>query len=181
MKWAEMLELEDCDLCPLKKAEICPGGFTCYGGAPIEPPCTCFDDDTDLDEWVEDFYERQKAREDYEDKRIQEEKRRKERAERAAKTKRELKLYCLEEINAIHTIKKCIAVVEAQKRIAESLSFAINATNEMFRYTERVSENPVFGEELTRLNKELEDEQRKYEEKRKAFYENREKLCHKGE
>lgn len=26
---------EDCELCPVLKAELCTGGFTCYGGQPI--------------------------------------------------------------------------------------------------------------------------------------------------
>lgn len=41
-----------CEECPIYKAEICNGGWKCYGGAPIEPPCCSFTDDTDMDEWA---------------------------------------------------------------------------------------------------------------------------------
>lgn len=44
----------DCCGCPIKKAEYCLGGFACYGGEPIEPPCCDMDEDTDLDAWVDD-------------------------------------------------------------------------------------------------------------------------------
>ena len=37
MKWKEFLEIEDCDLCPIKEAELCGGGASCYGGSPIDP------------------------------------------------------------------------------------------------------------------------------------------------
>ena len=56
---------EDCELCPVLKAELCTGGFTCYGGQPIEPPCCSMDEDTDLDQWVEDALERERKYEEY--------------------------------------------------------------------------------------------------------------------
>ena len=60
MLWKEISEDGWCDNCPLPKSEICPGRFACYGGEPVEPPCCNFDDDTDLDKWVSDYYERER-------------------------------------------------------------------------------------------------------------------------
>lgn len=49
----------ECDVCPIKEAGFCPGGWTCYGGEPVEPPCTSIDEDEDLDVWVsEAMYQR---------------------------------------------------------------------------------------------------------------------------
>lgn len=62
---------DDCDNCPLKQHDICSGGWQCYGGEPIELPCCSFNDDTDLDKWVDDYFERQRVWEDAEDRRIQ--------------------------------------------------------------------------------------------------------------
>ena len=39
----------NCEICPLLEENICPGGYRCYGGAPIEPPCCSIDEDADLD------------------------------------------------------------------------------------------------------------------------------------
>lgn len=54
MLWKDFKEKEDCYGCPLLEHEMCTGGYQCYGGEPIEPPCCNFDDDTDLDKWVDD-------------------------------------------------------------------------------------------------------------------------------
>lgn len=70
MLWKDFKETEDCESCPLLDTEICPGGWRCYGGEPIEPPCCSFNDDTDLDKWVEDYFERQIKWEEQEDARI---------------------------------------------------------------------------------------------------------------
>lgn len=40
----DVVESGDCSGCPLYNNE-CPGGWKCYGGEPIEPPCCGWDDD----------------------------------------------------------------------------------------------------------------------------------------
>lgn len=129
---------EDCDNCPLKQNDICSGGWQCYGGEPIEPPCCSFNDDTDLDKWVDDFFKRQRAWEDAEDRRIQAEQKRKEQNALAQKRRREAKWAVRHETNEIKTLRKRIAANEAAARLASSLAFAFNTTNEMFGYEERV-------------------------------------------
>lgn len=65
MLYSEFIEkeLECCD-CPLYN-DICPGGITSNGrGGLLEPPCCMFDDDTDMDEWVTEYYERQRRYEE---------------------------------------------------------------------------------------------------------------------
>lgn len=50
-------EITDCENCPLLKEEICPGGMTSSSdGTPVEPPCCGFNDDTDLDQLIDDYH-----------------------------------------------------------------------------------------------------------------------------
>lgn len=130
---------DDCDNCPLKQHDICSGGWQCYGGEPIEPPCCSFNDDTDLDKWVDDYFERQRVWEDAEGRRIQAEQKRKERNALAQKRRREAKWAVRHESNEIKILRKRIAANEAALRLASSLAFAFNTTNEMFGYDERAN------------------------------------------
>lgn len=65
MLWKDFKQKEDCYGCPLLENELCNchGDIVCYGGEPIEPPCCNFDDDTDLDKWVDDILARRRRRE----------------------------------------------------------------------------------------------------------------------
>lgn len=38
----KLSEIDDCSICPLPGESLCPGGMVCYGGEPIEPPCTSY-------------------------------------------------------------------------------------------------------------------------------------------
>lgn len=71
-------EIEYCENCPLLKEEIYPGGMTSsQSGTPIDPPCCSFDDDTDLDQWIEDYYDGQMRYEEYIYKKREEEQKKK--------------------------------------------------------------------------------------------------------
>lgn len=170
MIWKDFAEKEDCDGCPLLENEICPGGFSCYGGDPIEPPCCCFEDDTDLDEWVSDYFDRQRRYEEAEDKRLQEEKKKKEQAKKAAETRRAMRWYCWTEIQELKRAQKALEVKKAVERFASSLVEAINVTNEIFRYEERVTVNSEISAEVQRLEAEVNAAKKAYDSKRKEFY-----------
>lgn len=173
MLWKELAEKESCDECPLLENEICPGGVRCYGGAPIEPPCCCFEYDTDLDEWVNDYFERQRKWEERESEKLQAERKKKERAKKAADTRRAMRWYCREEIRALKQAQNALEVQKATERLASSLAEAINVTNEMFRYDERVSVRPEISAAVKRLESEVAKAEERYEAKRKEFYSNR--------
>lgn len=49
------------------------------------------------------------------------------------------------------------------ERFARSLAVAFNATNEMFRYSERKEVNPAITEELQSLREELEKAEQNFE------------------
>ena len=49
-------DIDDCDNCPLRKSD-CNGGMTSGGGGnPIEPPCTSWNDETEIYEGMYDKY-----------------------------------------------------------------------------------------------------------------------------
>ena len=47
----KLSEIDDCSICPLPGEGLCPGGMVCYGGEPIEPPCTSWDGDEDVEDY----------------------------------------------------------------------------------------------------------------------------------
>ncbi len=161
-------EIEDCENCPLLAEEICPGGMTSSpSGTPIEPLCCSFDDDTDLDQWISDYYDSQRRYEEYLDRKWKEEQEKKRKAEKAKKRRDYLKWYCFDEKMEVKKARKRLAAHQAAVRFAESMAFAINTTNEMFQYSERVSVNKKVDDELERLQNALADAEMKLKEKQK--------------
>lgn len=161
---------EDCTLCPLLKSEFCTGGMACYGGAPIEPPCCGMDEDTDLDKWVEDAIEKRRKHNEYLRKKDEEEREKKEKAKKAAETRRRMRIYCMDEIVKLKQAKKALKAAQAAERMASSFAFAVNATNEMFRYDERVKVRPEVSDAVKELQELVEKFETAYKEKRKEFY-----------
>lgn len=161
-------EIEDCENCPLLAEEICPGGMTSSpSGTPIEPPCCSFDDDTDLDQWISDYYDSQRRYEEYLDRKWKEEQEKKRKAEKAKKRRDYLKWYCFDEKMEVKKARKRLAAHQAAVHFAESMAFAINTTNEMFQYSERVNVNKKVDDELERLKNALADAEKKLKEKQK--------------
>ena len=174
MKWKDVKKLiqefDDCSPCPLLEDEICPGGTTCYGDQPIEPPCFSFYDDTDLDEWVKEYFEREKRYEEYQEKLIREKKAKEEKAKKAAETRHAMRLYCMAEIVELKSLKKRLAEYEKAYSLAQSLAFAINSANEMFRYPERVKEKPEIQQRIEDLKVQIAETEACYKANRKEFY-----------
>ena len=69
LTYGEMSEYNlDCKCyCPLY-GEYCNGGMNCYGGMPVEPPCTSFTNDTVLQQVIDDWYASSKMYELWEEK-----------------------------------------------------------------------------------------------------------------
>lgn len=160
----------DCTGCPLIPAHFCNGGFRCYGGAPIEPPCCDMDEDTDLDEWVEEADEKRRAYERRLESKEREERLKRERAAKAAETRRAMRYYCISEISALKRAEKALRRQKDLERMASSLAQAMNITNEMFRYEERVKVRPEISDEVQRLEKAVAKCKEDYDRKRKEFY-----------
>ena len=51
----KLSEIDDCSICPLPGEGLCPGGMACYGGEPIEPPCTSWDGDEDVEDILSQY------------------------------------------------------------------------------------------------------------------------------
>ena len=173
IKYREIIQDDDCASCPIKRAELCTGGYACYGGSPVEPPCCSFDDDTDLDEWVKDAFERRKRYEEYQDKIAKQDKAKKEKAKKAVETRREMRFYCRSEINQLKSCKKQLEAYKSSLRLASSFAQAFNITNEMFGYSERLKQKPEVQKTIDDLETKIKEAKQKYEAKRKEFYNNR--------
>lgn len=161
-------EIEDCENCPLLAEEICSGGMTSSpSGTPIEPPCCSFDDDTDLDQWISDYYDSQRRHEEYLDRKWKEEQEKKRKAEKAKKRRDYLKWYCFDEKMEVKKARKRLAAHQAAVHFAESMAFAFNMTNEMFGYSERLKKNQKSDDKLKKLQDALDDAEKKLKEKQK--------------
>lgn len=159
---------EDCEECPIYKEMICPGGWKAgYGGVPIEPPCCSFEEDTDLDEWVNSYYSQMRLEEEERDALLAKRKE-KERRNKIKNDKRNyLKSHCYVEYFEVKRLKKAIKSLEKAIDFASSFVSAFNTTNEMFRYNERKSVNPALNEKLETLKNELKIAENKLREKQK--------------
>jgi hypothetical protein len=170
MLWKYFKQQECCDGCPLLENELCSGDIVCYGGEPIEPPCCVFDDDTDMDKWVDDMLAQKLRREEAEDKRLKAEQEKKERAKKAADTRRAMRWYCRDEIQTLKKARKALEAQRALESFVSSFAEAINFANEMFRYEERVGVKPEVSAEVLRLEAEVESAKEAYDSKREQFY-----------
>lgn len=163
----------DCSVCPFHN-DVCPGGWKSgYGGVPIEPPCTGwdkYDDDTTLDEIYDDYASAQRAWERQLDEEYEIERVLKEKKEKAAKTRKAMESYCLSERLDVKRLNKRIKAEKKFINRIECFASAFNATNEMFRYEDRVKANPELYKNLERFEAELVEAKEKYALKRKEFY-----------
>lgn len=161
-------EIEDCENCPLLKEEICPGGMTSSpSGRPIEPPCCSFDGDTDLEQWIEDYYDGQRRYEEYLDRKYEEEQKKKHKADVKKRKRNYMKWYCFDEKLEVKRARKRLVAYQAAVSLAESIASAFNTTNEMVGYSERVSVNTNVDEELKRLQNDLAEAENRLKEKQK--------------
>ena len=163
----------NCKICPLLEEDICPGGYRCYGGDPIEPPCCSIDEDADLDDWIEGYYEDQRRYEKYLEEKDRKTRAMKERARKAAATRRALRLYCLSELTALKSAKKRLEAQKSAEHFATSFAEAINFANEMFRYEERVAADPKISEAVKALEAEVAHCEKAYQAKRDEFFRKR--------
>lgn len=145
--------LEDCDSCPIRKAELCHPS-TIYDR---EPPCAFVDEDIEADEWIKKKLEQIKRYEEAEEKRIKVEQERKVKQEIAQKCRAESKWYVHIETEEIKRLKKCISANVKILSRADSLATAINLTNNMFGYAERkeISPNNPLLLEIEKCNKRI--------------------------
>lgn len=164
----KLSEIEDCSECPIKDEGICPGGWTSgAGGQPIEPPCASWDADEEVEDYIQGYYARIQAREEYEDW-LLERQREKKRKNEITRQKREyIKLYCISERCEVKRLKKELASYEKAASLASSFATAFNVTNEMFGYAERKTVNPQITTRINELKEQLEIAQRKLKEKQK--------------
>lgn len=152
----KLFEVEDnCDLCPLLKSNLCGGGINVTPNGYYEPPCCNMEEDTDLEEYVNEYNRKQAL---YRQKKIERDRIRKEKEEKQAVSNRKrnyLKSYCYKEYKVIKDLKSQIKYYEKLISEANIRSKAINLTNEMFRYEDRVIINPELELILNKLKDDL--------------------------
>ena len=158
MLWKDIKDLDtfDCVICPVYIEGICPGGYTSSpSGEPVEPPCCAFNDNDDLDEFIDNHYKRVALEEARLDAQYHKEQEKKRKADIANRRRQYMKIYCSAELAEVKRLKKKIKSTENLIDFAESMAFAFNTTNEMFKYKERYEANPKAKEILDELNAQL--------------------------
>lgn len=164
----KLSEIEDCSECPIKDEGICLGGWTSgAGGQPIEPPCANWDADEEVEDYIQGYYARIQAREEYEDRLWNEQQEKKRKNEIARQKRQYIKLYCISDRCEVKRLKKELASYEKAASLADSFATAFNITNEMFGYDERRQVNPALASKIESLKKELEIAKQKLKEKQK--------------
>lgn len=149
-------DLEDCDGCPLLIEELCNGGMSVSGsGTPIEPPCCSMDDDTDLDEWIKDYYERKRRWEKQESERLRKKKEKDYKNDVAKRKRQFLKSYCYKEQKQVKDLEKSIKSFSKYIDKIDSYVTAVNITNEMFGYSDRLEVNNAYNLKLKSLEDSL--------------------------
>lgn len=165
--WSEIMDKEDCSLCPIYDAGICSGGMVCYGGSPIEPPCCSFEPDTELYAWIDGYYDMRNYEFEQEMKAAEAERKRKERAKKAAETKRALNLYCYHELYVLKNAKKRLQSYISQARMIEGLRTVANIMNNR---SGTYKEDPEITQAIENAKIAVKAAQAAYESKRKEFY-----------
>ncbi len=161
-------EIDGCSQCPLMEEGICPGGWKASPeGEPVEPPCCSFEDDTDIEEWIKDYYAARKQHEEYMGRKYKEGLLKKQKLEAAKKKQRYMINYCFKERQAVETARKRLKLHKEAVSEGRSLAYAFNVTNEMFGYPERMRQNPETDNELKKLEYELDRAEKVLKEKQK--------------
>jgi truncated hemoglobin YjbI len=164
----KLYEIEDCDECPIRDEGICPGGWTSgAGGNPIEPPCTNWDGDEEVEDYINGYYAHIIAREEYEDRLWKEQQEKKRKNEIARQKRQYIKMYCFSERYEVKRLQKLLNTYEKTANFADSWVMAFNTTNEMFGYKERKQVNPELINKIESLKHELENAKQKLKEKQK--------------
>ncbi|MHA1303787.1 MAG: hypothetical protein ACTSPI_08805 [Candidatus Heimdallarchaeaceae archaeon] len=171
MLWKEFKEKNlECEECPLYINEYCAGGADCHGGIHREPPCCSLEDDTDLEQWCSECFEFRIKEEERIEKKIKL-KEEKERINEERKLKRrKTEEYCYEENYKIRQLKKRIKKLTKINQFSKSFSSAINITNEMFGYKERVEPKTNLDIEIEQLEIELTEAKKAKKEKIKEWH-----------
>jgi hypothetical protein len=144
----ELFALEDCDQCPFYN-ELCSGGWTySYGGTPIEPRCTMWNDNDDVDELYRIAVDGLRRYEEAEERRWQKEEENKKKKEERNKKARDSRWAVRTEQREITSLRKRIRNNNKIMSFARSFAHATNFANEAFGYTERVEvkNNPLEAE-----------------------------------
>lgn len=139
-------DLEDCDECPFYK-DLCKGGWTSSpSGTPIEPPCTCWEDDDDLDALYDEAIESMRRHELAEEKRWLKEQEEKKKKEEKAKKVQQTRWAVRAEQREIVQLRRKIRNNKKLLSLAQGFAAATNFANEMFGYEERLEikkKNPL--------------------------------------
>lgn len=173
MLWKDFVEETDCDcdVCPIKKNGLCNGtSVACYGGEPVFAPCCEFEDNLDIDEYIETELERIRKYNEQREKLAKEKQAKKEKSDRAAKLRKESDLYCYAEIAEIKKLKKQIKAMQDTYDAVKTKASVYNSVNKLFGYSERYMEEiPEIENTLAILQEHLVKVKERYSKKRKAF------------
>lgn len=127
-------ELSCKQFCPLY-GEFCSGGMACYGGSPIEPPCTSLNPKEILSDAYHRYYGARIKHDEWEDKQLEKQQEKERKNKVAAEKRRQFKWRNYDDLKEIKikekTIKALKSKIEDIERFKRYAS-AVNFTNQMF-------------------------------------------------
>lgn len=102
---------DNCDICPLKEANICHG-VACYGGEPVLPPCAEMDENTDAEAYVRKTFEYERRMNEQREEKLRLEAEKKEKSRLQSIRTRFINSYCHEEMTKVKELKRLISAIE---------------------------------------------------------------------
>jgi hypothetical protein len=147
----------DCEDCPIREADLCPGGCTAdFRGNPVEPPCCFIDPQEDLDEWVEQQENLIRRIEDAQDRQIKAADEKEAKRKLAKERNSESKLKVCVETSKIKRLRKEIGAYQCIIGMIEGFGVINDILGDGRRAEARKANIQKIENEITKLRKEIE-------------------------
>lgn len=169
-------DIDDCEICPIREKNMCPSWYSYNPSGPGDPPCSSWDKDEKIEDYIDGVEEEKSRYENYlhelwekeEEKKRKNELQRKRRYLVKARTGTEkAKLSILQD-----KYKKAFEFYSFVSRFSSAVNFA-NETYEKnsndSQYKHRMHINPQFQQELSDLESEIEIAKENLKKKQKEI------------
>ena len=164
MKVKDLYEKEiSCLDCPFWKEQYCT--------QPDDPLCASLDEETDIEEWLDNANKRQLEYQKQEEERERKERKIQSEKEKKRKLRKEREAYCKEELKELSRCRRIYKRQSKELETARRFVSATNATNKQFGLETNFKVNEWFMRDVETAKKNLELAEYRYKEKVKEFKE----------